>query len=118
MQTAERVTDSERHVAEIALVHEVEIEIGEIVDGVEAARHLRAAKARMDRHDHPRSRRKQIEHACIGLDADLGMQEKQRPALSAIEAINADAAEADCMSHGLIQASSASKTPVSSLCAR
>src|SRR5712692_4559422 len=78
---------------------EVEVEIGEVVDGIEGFWRLRAAEARMGRDNHPSACGEPLQHGSIGLDADPGMKEEQRPTLSALDQLNADAIDADCLCH-------------------
>ncbi len=82
-------------VRERQLIDEVEIEIGEVVDAVEPARRLRAAEAGMGRRQHTRARGQRVEHRRVRLDADAGMQEQQRPALPALDHLDADAVDGD-----------------------
>ena len=91
---AERHAD-DHGVAQIELIEQVEVEIGEVVDGVERPRLLRAAEARVHRRQHPRARRQPIEHRRGRLDADAGMQEQQRPAGAALDQLHADAGDGD-----------------------
>ncbi len=81
---AERDAD-ERHVLEPQLVHQVEIEIGEVVDRGEVLRLLGAAEARMGRRDDSRLGGKQVEHRGVGRDADAGMEEEDRGTLAALD---------------------------------
>jgi hypothetical protein len=80
-------------VVEIELVDEIEIEIGEIVDGVERWRLLGAAEAWMARGDQARPLRQAIERRRRCADADAGMQEQQRPTAAALDQLDADAVD-------------------------
>jgi hypothetical protein len=40
------------HVVEFQLLHDIEIEVGEVVDGIEPVRRIAFAEARMFRRDH------------------------------------------------------------------
>ena len=91
---------AERHahdgeVVERELVDEVEIEIGEVVDAIERLRRLRAAEAGMGRRQHARAGGEGVEHRRIGLEADAGMQEQERPAAPALDHLDADAVDGD-----------------------
>src|SRR5229473_5592273 len=73
----------QRDVREVELMHEVEVEIGEVVDAIEGFWRLRAAEAGMGRNNHPGARGEPLEHGSIGLDANPGMKEEQWPTRSA-----------------------------------
>src|SRR5271166_1636584 len=82
----------------------VEVEIGKIIDAVERLGRLRTAEARMRRCDQARTRSQPMEDGSVRLDADPGMQEEQRPTLSALhhfnlDAVDADRPDADCLCH-------------------
>jgi hypothetical protein len=78
-------------VVETELIDEVEIEIGEVVDGIEFWRLLGAAEARMARSDHARPLGQAVEHRRRRLDADARMQEQERPPAAALGGVDADA---------------------------
>src|SRR3984893_12952569 len=86
---------------EIELIEEIEVEIGEVVDGVERFRRLRSAETRMRRSDQAHARREPGEDGSAGLDADAGMEKQERRSFSALDHLNADAANTECLYHQL-----------------
>ena len=86
---AERNAD-ERRAVEPQLVHEVEIEVGKIVDGRKILRLLGAAEARVRGRDDPRLGRQPVEHRRVGCDADARMEEQDGPPLAALDQLDAD----------------------------
>jgi hypothetical protein len=91
---AERYAD-DRDVAQIELLEQVEIEIGEVVDPVERSRRLLPAEAGMRRNQEAAVRGEPLQHRRVGLDADSGMQEQQRPSAPALDHLDLDAADRD-----------------------
>src|SRR5262249_56777265 len=77
------------------MLQQIEVEIRKIVDGIEGLRLFRASKARVDGRQHAHATRKLIEHRRGRLDADFGMQEQQRLAVSAFNQLDADVVDND-----------------------
>ncbi len=73
----------EGHVTQVEGFHQVEIEIGEIVDGGEVARQVALAESRMRGGEHRKTLREFVEHAVRRLEPDGGVQEQEWPALAA-----------------------------------
>jgi hypothetical protein len=68
------------HLAQIKRIEQIEVEIGEIIDGVELGRNLGAAVTGMRRRDDARTLGKTIECRAGAVETDFGMEEQQRPA--------------------------------------
>ena len=85
----------QRYIAQVELVEQVEIVVGEVVDRIDALRQLGGAKARMRRRDQARLRREPVEHRRRRIEPDAGVQEQQRPALAALEHVHGDAVDLD-----------------------
>src|SRR5262249_56388665 len=77
------------------MLQQIEVEIRKIVDGTEGLRLFRASKARVDWRQHAHATRKLIEHRRGRLNADFGMQEQQRLAMSAFNQLDADVVNND-----------------------
>src|SRR2546427_5452058 len=77
------------------MLQQIEVEIREVVYGIEGLRLFRVSKARVDGRQHARATRKLIEHRGGRLDADFGMQEQQRFAVSAFNQLDADVVDND-----------------------
>src|SRR5262249_53376298 len=75
-------------VLEVELVQEIEIEIGEVVDGRERLRLLGTAEPRMARRDHPRVPREVVEHGCVTVEPDGRMQEQERAPASLLDRLH------------------------------
>jgi hypothetical protein len=80
-----------RRLAQIERFEQVEIEIGEVVDGVEALRQLRLAITGMGRRDHLRRAAQQLQRRLGAVETDLRMKEEQRPAAAAAFNLDFDA---------------------------
>ena len=78
------------HVAQVQCVHDIEIEIGEIVDRGHGARQFAAPETRMGRRDQRKRSGKLLDHAVGGFDPDRGMQQQQGPAGSALDELDAN----------------------------
>ncbi len=83
------------HVAQVELVEQIEIEIGEIVHGRERPRLLGAPEARMRRRQHPVARGEPRQRGRVGFDADAGMQKQQGSAGAPLDQFDLDAADGD-----------------------
>ncbi len=70
---------------EVELLHGIEVEIGEVVDGGQRRRQLGAAEAGMRRRHQPAAVGKQRQHRGGRLDADMGMEEQDRAAAAAVD---------------------------------
>jgi hypothetical protein len=86
---------AERHarqddLAQVHCLHEVEIEIGEIIHGGHGAGQFAAPETWMGRRDQCKRPGKLVDHAVGGFDADRGMQQQQRPAGSALDELDAN----------------------------
>ena len=86
-------TPTSDRIAQVHRLQQIEIEIGEIVDRGHVLRLLGAAEARMRRRDHARLRGELLEHRRVGLDADAGMEEQQRPPGAGLDHLDAHAGD-------------------------
>src|SRR5262249_56791659 len=77
------------------MLQQIEVEIRKVVYGIEGLRLFRASKARVEGRQHARATRELIEHCRGRLDADFGMQEQQRLAVSAFNQFDADVVDND-----------------------
>jgi len=75
---------------QVHCLHEVEIEIGEIIHGGHGAGQFAAPETWMGRRDQRKRPGKLVDHAVGGFDADRGMQQQQRPAGSALDELDAN----------------------------
>ena len=80
----------EDHVAQVERVHDIEVEIGKIVDRGHGARQLAASEARMGRRDHRKRSGKLLDHAVGRFDPDRGMQQQQGPSGPALDELDAN----------------------------
>ena len=71
-------------------VHQLEIDVGDVVDAVEPVRQRRLAEARMRRRDHAPLLRQQLEKRQVEADAAAAVQIEERRALPALEHIKLD----------------------------
>ena len=82
-------TTRKDHVAQVERVHDIEVEIGKIVDRGHGARQLAAPEARMGRRDHRKRSGKLLDRAVGRFDPDRGVQQQQGlsgPALDEFDA--------------------------------
>ena len=80
-------------IAQIELIEQVEIEIGEVVDGVKDFGCFGAAEARMDRRDHARMRGAAGRAPAPRVEPDAGMQEQSGRPLPLLDAFDANAVD-------------------------
>ena len=81
---AERDPDDER-IAQVERIHDIEIEIREVVDRGHAGRPLGMPEARMGRRDQPAAFGQHRKHGRGRVEADMGVEEQDRPAAATID---------------------------------
>src|SRR6185369_15060753 len=89
---AERYPDNDR-VLEVEVIEQIEVEIGEVVDGGERLRLLGVAEARMARCDHACMPGKLVDGGGVAIEPDAGMEEQKRPTASFFDGLNLDAVD-------------------------
>ena len=80
-------------VLEVELIDEVEIEIGEVVDGGESPRLLGIAEARMARRNHAGMLGELVDDGGVAIEPDAGMEEQKRPTVPFFDGLNLDAVD-------------------------
>src|SRR5262249_6005605 len=80
-------------VLEVELVEQIEIEIGEVVDGGERLRLLGVAKARMARRDHAGTLGELVNEGSVAIEPDARMKEQKRPTAPFFDGLNLDAVD-------------------------
>src|SRR5262249_15523124 len=85
---AERNPDHDA-IAKVEGVHQVEIEIGEIIDRGDTGRPFGMAETWMGRGDQPSAFGQDRENGRRWIEADVGVQEQNRPAVSAVDQLDA-----------------------------
>ncbi len=78
---------------ETRAIHQLEIEVGDIVDAVEPVRQRGFAEARMRRRDHAAILREPFDERHIHADTGAAMQPEERSALPALEHFELDACD-------------------------
>src|SRR5207302_6861147 len=73
------------HVAEVSLGEHVQVEIGQVVDGVDARHVGRVAEARMRGREHAAVSREQVEELRARVEAFLAVEPEDRPALTSLD---------------------------------
>ncbi len=73
------------HVAEVPLGEDVEVEVGQVVDGIDARDVGRTAEAGMRGREHAAVRREQVEERRAWIEAFLAVEPEDRPPLPSLD---------------------------------